>query len=55
MIPWFGLSSGGAVAALGALWAVLLRRPRWARSALPLAAVSLAGWTVFLFVGTNAD
>jgi hypothetical protein len=55
LIPWVGLSLGGAVAALGALWGVLVARPLVARWALLIAAVSLAGWTLFLFVGTNAD
>jgi hypothetical protein len=55
LIPWFGLSSAGTLAALVALWGVLLPRPRVARWALLIAAVSLAGWTVFLFVGTNTD
>jgi hypothetical protein len=53
LIPWFGLSLGGTLAALVGL--ALVPRPRLARWALLLATVSLAGWTVFLFVGTNAD
>jgi hypothetical protein len=55
LVPWFGLSLGGTVAALGALWGVFWRRLRFARWTLLVAAVSLAGWTIFLFVGTNAD
>lgn len=50
LIPWFGLSCGGTVAALLSLW--LVRRPRFARWALLIAAVSLGGWTVFAFAGT---
>jgi hypothetical protein len=53
LIPWFGLSFGGAIAALGALWGVLVRRPRWARPALLVAAASLAGWPLFLLVGVD--
>jgi hypothetical protein len=55
LIPWFGLSLGGTVAALGAFSGVLLRRSRLARWALLISAVSLAAWTIFLFVETNAD
>jgi hypothetical protein len=53
LIPWFGLSLGGTVAALVGL--ALVRRPRLARWALVIATVCLGSWTVFLFVGTNAD
>jgi len=53
LIPWFGLSFGGAAAARVGL--ALVPRPRLARWVLLVAAVSLAGWTAFLGVGTNAD
>jgi hypothetical protein len=55
LIPWFGLSLGRTIAALGALGGLLDQRPRLARWALLIAAASLAGWTLFLFVGTYAD
>jgi hypothetical protein len=47
LIPWYGLSCGGTVAAVLGLW--LMKRPRLARWALLVAAVSLASWTVFAY------
>jgi hypothetical protein len=48
LIPWYGLSTLGALAALAGL--ALVRRPGSARWALLLAALSLAGWTGLVFV-----
>ena len=50
LVPWYGLSAVGTLAAVGAL--VMNERPRQARWAILLAFVSLAGWTV-LFAGSN--
>jgi hypothetical protein len=46
LIPWYGLSSLGTLAAVGAL--ALLHRPRSAAWALGIAAASLAAWTATL-------
>jgi hypothetical protein len=48
LIPWYGLSTCGTLAALVGL--AFIPRPRSARWALLLAAISLAGWTAFLFL-----
>jgi hypothetical protein len=47
LVPWYGLSSLGTVAAVVAL--ALTPWPRRARWALLTATVSLAAWTAFLF------
>jgi uncharacterized BrkB/YihY/UPF0761 family membrane protein len=52
LIPWFGLSFGGTFAALAGLAMMLRRRRRPAARALLGAGLCLAGWTVFLYVGT---
>jgi hypothetical protein len=51
LIPWFGLSGGGALAAAVGT-ALIVPRPGLARWVLLIAALSLAGWTVFLYHGT---
>lgn len=47
LVPWYGLSSVGTLAAVVAL--ALTPWPRRARWALLTAAASLAAWTTFLF------
>jgi hypothetical protein len=53
LIPWFGLSTVGTVAALVGLALAFGQRPRLAAWSLLIAVVALAGWTGFLFFGLD--